>query len=93
MVLDHAAVRALATTFYAIYHQLRAQRLQILDNNNVLRSQAHYKAVLLAQRPWELQIMNGDLAPWEYRKRKSLAAFTDYSPETADRCIAGIGLH
>jgi endonuclease YncB( thermonuclease family) len=33
------------------------------------------------------------IAPWEYRKRKSLGAFTDYSPETADRCIAGIGLH
>ncbi len=53
---------ALATTFYAIYRQLQAQRLQVLDNNKVLRSQAHYNAVLLAQRPWELLIMNADLA-------------------------------
>lgn len=31
------------------------------------------------------------VAPWEYRKRKSLGAFTDYSTETEEHCIASIG--
>ncbi len=41
---------ALAITFGAIYRQLRAQQLQIRDNSKVLRSQAHYNAVLLIQK-------------------------------------------
>ena len=53
---------ALATTFFAIYRQLRAQHLQIRDNNKVLRSQAHRNAVLLAQRPWELLVRHEGLA-------------------------------
>jgi len=53
---------ALAITFIAIYRQLRVQQLQIRDNTKVLRSQAHYNAVLLAQRPWELLIQHEDLA-------------------------------
>ena len=53
---------ALATTFYAIYRQLRAQQVQILDNTKILRSQAHCNAVLLAQRPWELLVQHEDLA-------------------------------
>jgi hypothetical protein len=53
---------ALATTFYAIYRQLRVQQLQTLEHNKVLRSQGHYNAVLLAQRPWELLIQDEGLA-------------------------------
>lgn len=53
---------ALAITFIAIYRQLRVQQLQIRDNTKVLRSQAHYNAVLLAQRPWELLIQHEGLA-------------------------------
>ena len=37
---------ALAITFYAIYRQLRIQQLQIRDNTKVLRTQAHYNALL-----------------------------------------------
>lgn len=53
---------ALALTFLALYRQLRAQQLQIRDNTKALRSQAHYNALMLDQRPWELLIANGDLA-------------------------------
>jgi hypothetical protein len=53
---------ALAITFGAIYRQLRAQHLQIRDNSKVLRSQAHYNAVLLIQRPWEFLIQEPGLA-------------------------------
>ena len=53
---------ALATTFYAIYRQLRVQQQQIRENTKVLRSQAHHNAVLLAQRPWELLIQSEGLA-------------------------------
>jgi endonuclease YncB( thermonuclease family) len=31
------------------------------------------------------------IAPWEWRRKKSLPAFTDYSRETAAACIAAIG--
>ena len=41
-------------TFYAIYRQLRAQQIQIRDNNKLLRSQAHYNALSLAQDHWHL---------------------------------------
>jgi len=53
---------ALATTFYAIYRQLRIQQLQTRENTKVLRSQAHYNALLLAQRPFEMMIENESLA-------------------------------
>lgn len=53
---------ALALTFIAIYRQLRAQRLELLDNSKALRSQAHYNALSLVQRPWELMIENDGLA-------------------------------
>jgi hypothetical protein len=49
---------ALAITFIAIYRQLRSQQVQIRDNTKLLRSQAHYNALLIAQRPWELLIEN-----------------------------------
>ena len=52
----------LAGTGIAIYRQLRVQQLQIHDNTKLLRSQAHYNAMLLAQRPWELLIENEALA-------------------------------
>ena len=52
----------LAGTGVAIYRQLRVQQLQIHDNTKLLRSQAHYNAMLLAQRPWELLIENEVLA-------------------------------
>jgi hypothetical protein len=53
---------ALAITFYAIYRQLRGQQEQVRDNAKLLRSQAHYNALMLAQRPFELLIDNPDLA-------------------------------
>ncbi|MBI2763288.1 MAG: hypothetical protein HYX54_05995 [Chloroflexi bacterium] len=53
---------ALATTFYAIYRQLQPQQTQIRDNTKVLRTQAHYNALLLAQRPFEMLIENESLA-------------------------------
>ena len=31
------------------------------------------------------------VAPWEWRRKKSLKSFTDYSKETAATCIAAIG--
>lgn len=31
------------------------------------------------------------IAPWEWRRRKSLEYFTDYSDETAAQCVATIG--
>jgi micrococcal nuclease len=31
------------------------------------------------------------IAPWEWRRRKSIDAFTDYSTETASHCVAAIG--
>jgi hypothetical protein len=46
----------LAVTFIAIYRQFRLQRLQIRENTKVLRSQAHYNALTLLQRPWELLV-------------------------------------
>ena len=52
----------LAGTGVAIYRQLRVQQRQIHDNTKLLRSQAHYNAMLLAQRPWELLIENDALA-------------------------------
>ena len=53
---------ALATTFIAIYRQLRTQQIQIQDNTKLLRSQAHYNALLLAQQHWQLLIANEGLA-------------------------------
>src|SRR5512143_3555226 len=53
---------ALGLTFIAIYRQLRTQRLELLDNSKALRSQAHYNALSLVQRPWELMIENADLS-------------------------------
>ena len=53
---------ALALTFVALYRQLRAQQLQIRENTKVLRSQAHYNALMLVQRPWEMMIQNETLA-------------------------------
>jgi hypothetical protein len=46
----------LAVTFIAICRQFRLQRLQIRENTKVLRSQAHYNALTLLQRPWELLV-------------------------------------
>jgi endonuclease YncB( thermonuclease family) len=31
------------------------------------------------------------IAPWEYRHHKSGGPYTDYSAETAERCIAELG--
>ena len=53
---------ALAITFYAIYRQFRAQHRQTGDNARLLRSQAHYNALMLDQRPWEMLIENEGLA-------------------------------
>jgi hypothetical protein len=47
---------ALAITFYAIYRQLRAQRAMTEDNTKLLRSQAHYNAIMLGSRPLEMLI-------------------------------------
>jgi hypothetical protein len=53
---------ALAITFFAIYRQLRAQHVQMRENTKVLRSQAHYNALVLTSRPWEIVIDNESLA-------------------------------
>ena len=52
----------LAITFIAIYRQLRGQREQARHNTQLLRSQAHYNALILGHRPWEMLIDNEDLA-------------------------------
>lgn len=53
---------ALAITLIAIYRQLRGQHQQIRDNTKLLRSQAHYNALMLFSRPWEIVIENEGLA-------------------------------
>ena len=53
---------ALAITFVAIYRQLRAAQRQTAENAKVLRSQAHYNASMLSQRPWEMLIQDESLA-------------------------------
>jgi hypothetical protein len=53
---------ALTVTFVAIYRQLRVQHLQIRENTKLLRSQAHYNATWLSQRPWEMLMDNEGLA-------------------------------
>jgi len=45
----------LAVTFVAVFRQLR-------DNAKLLRSQAHYNALHLLDRPWEMLIEHGDLS-------------------------------
>jgi len=52
----------LAGTGVAIYRQLRVQQRQIHDNTKLLRSQAHYNALLLGQRPLEIFLENEALA-------------------------------
>jgi micrococcal nuclease len=39
------------------------------------------------------QSKKDQVTPWEWRKRKKLEHFTDYSNETTQRCIAAIGAH
>lgn len=41
---------------------MQVQQAQIRDNTKVLRTQAHYNTLLLAQRPFEMQIANESLA-------------------------------
>ena len=53
---------ALAITFFAIYRQLRVQHLQMRENTKVLRSQAHYNALMLLHRPLEMATQNEGLA-------------------------------
>ena len=52
----------LAITFIAIYRQLRGQREQGRHNTQLLRSQAHYNALMVERRPWEMLIDNEGLA-------------------------------
>ena len=70
---------ALSVTFVAIYRQLRVQHLQIRENTKLLRSQAHYNATWLSQRPWEMLMDNEGLAAvwprsWRPNTRRSSAA-------------------
>lgn len=51
---------------------------------------AEYAARQAKRGLWSLP-KRDRLAPWEYRKRKDLAAFTDYSSESASECVAAIG--
>jgi hypothetical protein len=39
---------------------------------------------------WSLP-KNEIVAPWEWRRRKSLEMFADYSRETTAKCVAAIG--
>ena len=52
----------LATTFFAIYRQLQAQRVQMAENTKLLRSQAHHNALMLSQSARELLIENAGFA-------------------------------
>ncbi len=53
---------ALAITFFAIFRQLQAQHTQMAENTKLLRSQAHYNALMLSQRARELLIENEGFA-------------------------------
>jgi hypothetical protein len=53
---------ALAITFVAIYRQLRTQQVEIREHTKLLRSQAHYNALLLSQRAREVLIENEGFA-------------------------------
>ena len=48
------AITFIAITFIAIYRQLRGQREQARHNTQLLRSQAHYNALMIEHRPWEM---------------------------------------
>ena len=53
---------ALASTFYAIYRQLKAQHLQIEENTRVHLSEGYYNAIRLGQQPLEMLIQDESLA-------------------------------
>ena len=53
---------ALAITFAAIYRQLRAQHLQTRETAKALRSQAHYNALRISNRPYEMLIESQSLS-------------------------------
>ena len=53
---------ALTITFVAIYRQLRAQHVQTHENGKFLRSQAHFTALSLLDRPWELLMADATLS-------------------------------
>jgi hypothetical protein len=53
---------ALTFTVVAISFQLRTMQHQSRDNIKLLRSQAHYNALLLFRRPWEIVIEDEGLA-------------------------------
>jgi hypothetical protein len=53
---------ALTITFFAVFRELRAQQVEIRDNTKILRSQAHYNALMLLSRPWEIVLENESLA-------------------------------
>jgi hypothetical protein len=53
---------ALAITFFAIFRQLQAQRVEMQENTKLLRSQAHHNALTLSQRARELLIANEGFA-------------------------------
>lgn len=68
---------ALAITFFAIYRQLQAQRVEMAENTKLLRSQAHHNALTLSQRARELLIENEDFARILTAGRAAPTALTD----------------
>lgn len=53
---------ALASTFYAIYRQLRAQQLEIQESTKAQLSLGYNNAIRLGQRPLEMLIQDESLA-------------------------------
>ena len=53
---------ALATTFVAIFRQLRTQQVELRHQTKLLRSQAHFNALSLSQRAREVLVENEGFA-------------------------------
>jgi hypothetical protein len=53
---------ALATTFVAIFRQLRTQQVELRHQTKLLRSQAHFNALALSQRAREVLVENEGFA-------------------------------
>ena len=62
MKLERAALIAEIFGGFAVVVSVIYLSLQITDNNRLLRSQSHYNALEVLQRPFEVMLENADLA-------------------------------
>jgi len=62
MNLERAALIAEVLGGFAVVVSVIYLALQISDNNRLLRSQSHYNALEVLQRPFEIMLENADLA-------------------------------